>query len=103
MLVFELLLMLSGVLQPIFAAEDENLIMRYNSPAKIWEATLPLGNGRLGMMPDGGIDSENIILNDITMWSGSEDDALNPESINYLPQIRKLLAEGKNPVDTISR
>lgn len=97
MLVFELLLMLSGVLQPILAAEDDNLIMRYYSPAKVWEATLPLGNGRLGMMPDGDIDSENIILNDITMWSGSEDDALNPESINYLPQIRKLLAEGKNP------
>ena len=27
----------------------------YTSPAAIWEETLPLGNGRLGMMPDGGI------------------------------------------------
>ena len=77
-------------------AEDKNLIMRYDSPAKIWEATLPLGNGRLGMMPDGGIDTENIVLNDITMWSGSVENAMNLEAIDYLPEIRKLLLEGKN-------
>lgn len=77
-------------------AEDKNLIMRYDDPAKIWEASLPLGNGRLGMMPDGGIDTENIILNDISMWSGSVDDALNTEAINYLPKIRQFLLEGKN-------
>ena len=71
--------------------------MQYTSPAEIWEAAFPLGNGRIGMMPDGGIVAEHIILNDITMWSGSEDpEALNPEAINYLPEIRKLLLEGKN-------
>ncbi len=69
----------------------------FNVPAKTWEATLPLGNGRIGMMPDGGIDTELIVLNDITMWSGSEDpEALNPEALSYLPEIRRLLLEGKN-------
>ncbi|HBK95233.1 MAG TPA: hypothetical protein DDZ69_09495, partial [Porphyromonadaceae bacterium] len=49
------------------------------------------------MMPDGGIDKELIVLNDITMWSGSEDpEALNPEALNYLPRIRELLLTGKN-------
>ena len=28
---------------------DPNLRLHYNSPAKLWEETLPLGNGRLGM------------------------------------------------------
>ena len=32
---------------------DKDLQLWYDSPASIWEATLPLGNGRLGMMPDG--------------------------------------------------
>ena len=27
----------------------------FDQPAQIWEETLPLGNGRIGMMPDGGI------------------------------------------------
>ncbi len=73
-----------------------HLMLKYSSPAKIWEATLPLGNGRIGMMPDGGIFSEDIILNDISMWSGSEQDAVNNESINYLPKIRELLLQEKN-------
>ena len=43
------------------------------------------------------VDSEKIVLNDITMWSGSQDaEALNPDAITYLPQIRQLLLDGKN-------
>lgn len=80
-----------------FASPKQELMLLYNSPAKIWEETLPLGNGRIGMMPDGGVDNEHIVLNDISMWSGSEDStALNPEAINYLPEIQELLLSGKN-------
>lgn len=68
----------------------------FNQPASIWEETLPLGNGRLGMMPDGGIKNEKIVLNEITMWSGSEFDYSNPEAAKSLPEIRRLLLEGKN-------
>lgn len=75
----------------------QELALRFNTPAAVWEETLPLGNGRIGMMPDGGIDKELIVLNDITMWSGSVDpEALNPEALTYLPEIRKLLLTGKN-------
>lgn len=49
--------------------ESPKLELWYKSPAKIWEESLPLGNGRLGAMPTGGVYSENIVLNDITMWS----------------------------------
>lgn len=76
---------------------DRELMLRYITPATAWEETLPLGNGRIGMMPDGGIDTERIVLNDITMWSGSEDpEAFNREAIRYLPEIRQLLLNGKN-------
>jgi alpha-L-fucosidase 2 len=68
----------------------------FTKPAKVWEECLPLGNGRLGMMPDGGIINENITLNDITMWSGSPQDANNYNAYKRLPEIRRLLAEGKN-------
>ena len=68
----------------------------YQSPAKIWEETLPLGDGRLGMMPDGGIVDEKIVLNEISMWSGSEFDYSNPEASKTLPEIRELLKQGKN-------
>lgn len=72
------------------------LRMWYDSPARMWEEALPLGNGRLGMMPDGGVFQERITLNDITMWSGSFEDTRNPDALKYLPRIRRLLLEGKN-------
>ncbi len=68
----------------------------FDEPARIWEETLPLGNGRLGMMPDGGINKENILLNEISMWSGSKQDTDNPQAVWSLANIRRLLFEGKN-------
>ena len=66
------------------------------SPAQIWEECYPLGNGHLGMMPDGGIDKETIVLNDITSWSGAPSDDSNPLALQSLPEIQRLLKEGKN-------
>ena len=77
--------------------KSKKLVLRYDTPAEAWEETLPLGNGRIGMMPDGGINSELIVLNDITMWSGSEDEkAQNQDAIKYLSKIQGLLLDGEN-------
>ena len=35
--------------------QKADLVLRYDAPAQLWEETLPLGNGRIGMMPDGGV------------------------------------------------
>lgn len=72
------------------------LTLWYTKPAQQWEETIPLGNGKIGMMPDGDVREEAIVLNDITLWSGSPQDANNYEAHNYLPRIRQLLREGKN-------
>lgn len=72
------------------------LAYHFDEPAHLWEETLPLGNGRLGMMPDGGINKENILLNEISMWSGSKQDTDNPAALQALPAIRRLLFEGRN-------
>ena len=70
--------------------------LTYTAPAQIWEECFPLGNGHLGMMPDGGIDKETIVLNDITLWSGAPNDDSNPLALESLPEIQRLLKEGKN-------
>ena len=77
-------------------ADNHNHQLYYTAPATIWEETLPLGNGRLGMMPDGGIDKEHIVLNEISLWSGMEADYGNPDASRSLPAIQQLLFEGKN-------
>lgn len=78
------------------AAQKAPLTIWFDKPAAQWEETLPLGNGRLGMTPDGGLQKEKVVLNDITMWSGSPQDANNYEAYKQLPAIRSLLSAGKN-------
>ena len=71
-------------------------VLWYTSPAIEWEETLPLGNGRLGLMPDGNTENETVLLNEISMWSGSEVDYSNPLAARSLPEIRQLLIDGRN-------
>jgi alpha-L-fucosidase 2 len=51
----------------------------YVNPAESWVEALPAGNGRLGAMIYGGIDTEIISLNEDTLWSGFPRD-LNPNN-----------------------
>lgn len=76
--------------------EHDALTLWYTRPATHWEETLPLGNGRLGMMPDGGPGHEVIVLNEESMWSGGEQQTANPDALAALPEIRRLLQQGRN-------
>lgn len=92
-----LLLLILPLLLGCKKYESENVWQyHFDKPAKIWEETLPLGNGRLGMMPDGGIDQETFVLNEISLWSGSVQETENPDAYPYLARIRQLLFDGKN-------
>lgn len=91
-----LTLLLSCLLSSSLFGQQKPLKLTSDIPAATWESTFPLGNGRLGMTPDGGIKKETIVLNDITLWSGSPQDANNYEAYKSLPEIRKLIMEGKN-------
>ena len=90
-----LALLSSGCSKSYDSFDPEHTIW-FDKPASIWEETLPLGNGRLGMMPDGGIDRERIVLNEISLWSGCEADYSNPDAAESLPLIRDLLLQGRN-------
>lgn len=67
----------------------------YKQPANIWEEALPLGNGRLGAMVYGGTWTEQIQLNEESVWYGGPVDRNNPDALYYLPKIRELLCSGK--------
>lgn len=68
----------------------------FDSPATHFTQSSPLGNGRLGAMVFGGVESERIVLNESTMWSGSAQDADRATAHTHLPAIRKFLLEGNN-------
>lgn len=72
------------------SAADECYVLQYDTPAQAefkraatrmnggadahgyMQTALPLGNGRLGAMFSGGIDTEHLLINDITLWMNTK-------------------------------
>lgn len=67
----------------------------YKQPAVEWEEALPIGNGRLGAMVFGRTDTEQLQVNEESMWYGGRVDRINPDFKENLPRIRKYLDEGE--------
>ena len=86
------------LLLPLEAGENDYWTRQklwYRQPAKEWTQALPVGNGRLGAMVFGGVEKERLQLNEVSLWSGSPQDADNPEALAALHEVRKLIFEGK--------
>jgi alpha-L-fucosidase 2 len=64
----------------------------YNEPARYFEESLVLGNGKMGATVFGGVNSDKIFLNDATLWSGEPvNPNMNPEAYKNIPAIREAL------------
>lgn len=78
------------------AQHQPDLKLWYNEPSgTTWENALPIGNGRLGAMVYGNVEKEIIQLNEHTVWTGGPNRNDNPDALAALPEIRKLIFEGK--------
>ncbi|WP_372631118.1 glycoside hydrolase N-terminal domain-containing protein [Cohnella sp.] len=67
----------------------------YRSPARQWDEALPIGNGRLGAMIFGDPRAERVQLNEDSLWHGGARDRHNPDALANLPEIRRLVLEGR--------
>ncbi|SMP54127.1 alpha-L-fucosidase 2 [Neorhodopirellula lusitana] len=69
------------------APANERYVLQYDAPAKdnllnptkgkpkghgYIQTALPIGNGRLGAMFSGGVETEHLLINDITLWMNSK-------------------------------
>ncbi|WP_114778782.1 glycoside hydrolase family 95 protein [Botryobacter ruber] len=84
------------VLTNAFAQKDAAMKLWYDKPAADWNEALPLGNGRIGAMVFGGAAKEQLQLNEETVWAGEPGNNINPALKDGLPEIRKLIFEGKH-------
>lgn len=78
---------------------NDDLRLWYDEAATIWEEYLPLGNGRLGMMPSGGVATDHIILNEGTMWAGQVQHTDNDEA--YLDRDAELRDEFRATINRL--
>lgn len=81
---------------PADTPPESSLALWYRQPAGKWVEALPIGNGRLGAMVFGKTDRERLQLNTDTLWDGYPLDPGNPASKEALPEVRRLMFEGKN-------
>ena len=86
---------LFGIISKGSAQSDSLLKLWYNQPARQWVEALPVGNGRLGAMVYGDPFKEIIQLNENTVWAGQPNRNDNPDAKDALPEVRKLIFEGK--------
>jgi alpha-L-fucosidase 2 len=82
-------------LAPLSAAVQSALTLWYRQPAAAWVEALPVGNGRLGAMVFGTVARERIQFNEQTVWTGEPHDYAHHGAYRYLPELRRLLFEGK--------
>ena len=76
------------------ASIQPQLKLWYANPAQYFEEALVLGNGLQGATVFGGISTDKIYLNDLSLWSGEPVNAnMNPQAYKNLPAVRKALQE----------
>ncbi len=94
-----LLLALAGALALSACTEespkDNDQRLWYDAPATTWLEALPLGNSRMGAMIYGGVQEDEIQLNEETFWSGGPHDNNSTMSKYYLSQVRSLIFQGR--------
>lgn len=72
----------------VLAAND--LALWYDKPAGAdWLRALPIGNGRLGAMVFGNVDTERLQLNEDTVWAGGPYDSANTRGAANIAEIRR--------------
>jgi len=89
--IFLTLTLLSATL--VMTAREHRLW--YNQPAQTWTQALPIGNGVMGGMVFGTPAVEHIQINEETIWAGQPNQVVNPNAKAALPEVRKLIFEGK--------
>ena len=75
--------------------QDNSTRLWYDAPAKHWLEALPIGNSHLGGMVYGGVQDENIQLNEETFWSGGPYHNNSSKSLENLPKVRELIFNGR--------
>ncbi len=86
------ILMIAGSCShPGYEKLQPDMVLWYDKPAGEWVEALPVGNGRLGAMVFGQPYNERIQLNEESIWAGSPLNNNNPEALENLTLLRRLL------------
>ncbi|MEU7695086.1 glycoside hydrolase N-terminal domain-containing protein [Microbispora hainanensis] len=80
---------------PEVSAANDLALWYDESAGTDWLRALPIGNGRLGAMVFGNVDTERLQLNEDTIWAGGPYDQSNTRGAGALGQIRQLVFQNQ--------
>ncbi len=76
------------------AIAQQPMVLQYDRPARYFEESLPIGNGKIGALLYGGANTDSLYLNDITLWTGQPVDRNEDAGASqWIPKIRQALFE----------
>ncbi len=74
---------------------SSSTLLWYNSPAKAWTQSLPIGNGTLGAMIYGGTSKELLCLNHDELWTGMPKNTVKEGAPESFRKARDLALSGR--------
>lgn len=80
---------------PLCAQVNPATTLWYKDSVDKWEDALPIGNGRLGGMYFGNVQSDRLQFNEDTYWSGGPYSTVKKGGYKVLPQLQQLLFDKK--------
>ncbi|GGF79486.1 hypothetical protein GCM10011397_23180 [Wenyingzhuangia marina] len=93
------------MVNPLALLAQSTNTLWFDEPANYFEETLVLGNGKMGASVFGGVSTDQIYLNDATLWSGEPVNPYNnPDAHQYVTPVREALQnENYKAADSINR
>ena len=76
-------------------ATAQDLRLWYSHPAETWTDALPVGNSRMGAMVFGGVEQEELQLNEETFWAGGPHNNISSKGYAALGEIRQMVFQEK--------
>jgi alpha-L-fucosidase 2 len=64
------------------------------SPGSLYNESFLIGNGRIGAAVSGTVASENLPVNEDSLWSGGKMDRVNLDAKAYMPELQELIRQG---------
>lgn len=91
-ILYFLLIILPFVLSGCGKSTSQDNIIWFDKPATFFEEAFPLGNGFIGTIVKGGVDEEDLIMNESSLWTGQPvDPYMNRDAWKNLEAVRKAL------------
>lgn len=68
----------------------------YRQAAESWIEGIPMGNGRLGIMTEGGVNRDHMYINEESIWAGHPGDGVRTDAREAIEELQRQLFQNES-------